>query len=380
MTDAPDGSGYLLYHSIGQYPGKAEDLARAMAGFAQVWGRPDAGQWPVILGLRDRFLDRWRAILNAPPGSLTTTENVTSAVAAVLLSLPDDRLRGRVVLIAEDCFPSNHFLLTGLADRLGFTLRTVPLRPGADWVEDEDFLAAWTPEVGLALVTWVSSLTSHRVDVAAMVAHGRRMGSLIGLDITQGAGLLPIDVQAPAVDFAVSTSLKWMCGTPGAGVLYVSPDLTTRSAPPLRGWFSQPDPFNWDLTRFAYAPDIRRFDSGTPAVMAAAASLPALDWHARQDPAALLAHNRGLQSRLQQGLQALGLPLASPASPDHRGGSLMVKLPGPGDVQRALALLTAADVHADGRGRLLRLSPGIMTTAAGADRALAALEGLHKAR
>ena len=47
-----DGSGYLLYHSIGQYPGKAEDLAAAMAGFADVWGRPDDGQWAAILDLR----------------------------------------------------------------------------------------------------------------------------------------------------------------------------------------------------------------------------------------------------------------------------------------------------------------------------------------
>ena len=58
----------------------------------------------------------------------------------------------------------------------------------------------------------------------------------------------------------------------------------------MRGWFSQPDPFNWDITRFAYAPDIRRFDNGTPGVMAAAASLPALDWHAGQDRGAMLAH------------------------------------------------------------------------------------------
>ena len=378
MTDAPDGSGYLLYHSIGQYPGKAEDMARGLAAFAETWGRADTAQWPMALGLRDRFLERWRAILNAPEASLTTTENVTSAVAAVLLALPDHHLRGRTVLIAEDCFPSNHFLLAGLADRLGFTLRTVPLRPGADWVEDEDFLAAWTPDVGLALVTWISSLTSHRVDVAAMVAHGRRMGSLIGVDVTQGAGLLPFDVRAPAVDFAVSTSLKWMCGSPGAGVLYVAPDLTAQSAPPLRGWFSQPDPFNWDLTRFSYAGDIRRFDSGTPAIMAAAASLPALDWHARQDRATLLAHNRALQSRLQDGVQALGLPLASPASLDQRGGSLMLKLPDAEALQPALIRLAQADVHADGRGRLLRLSPGAMTTAEGVDRALAALAGLRK--
>lgn len=44
MAEGGDGSGYFLYHSIGQYPGKASDLAAAMTNFAQVWGRSDDGQ------------------------------------------------------------------------------------------------------------------------------------------------------------------------------------------------------------------------------------------------------------------------------------------------------------------------------------------------
>jgi selenocysteine lyase/cysteine desulfurase len=188
--------------------------------------------------------------------------------------------------------------LQRLADVLGFTLKTVPLRQGAAHVEDEDFLEAWTPDVGLALLTWVSSTSSARTDLAAMTAKARQVGSLVGVDITQAAGLLPFDVMAPEVDFALSTSLKWMCGTPGAGVIYVAPRLIPHCHPHLQGWFSQDNPFNWDITAFAPAPDIRRFDNGTPGCMAAIASLPALDWHAAQDHAQLLAHNRRLTASL----------------------------------------------------------------------------------
>jgi len=375
MTMKDDGSGYLLYHSIGHYPGKARDLAAAMADFAEVWGRADDGQWPAILGLRARYLARWATLIGAPEGSVTTAENVTAAVASLMTALPPEVLVGRKLLVAGDCFPSLHFLLTGMQSRLGFTLETVPLRQGASWVEDEDIAAAWTAEVGVALLTWVSSTSSHRSDIAALAEHGRRQGSIVGVDITQGAGLLPFDVMAPQVDFTVSTSLKWMCGTPGAGMLHVAPALIDRCRPELRGWFSQPDPSNWDLDRFSYAPDIRRFDHGTPGIMAAAATLPALDWHAAQDHGEILACNRALSAQLVEGMDALHLPLASPRDAQARGGSVMAMLPESLPAAKALEALRAAGCFADARGQLLRLSPGMMTTAEGVGRALTALRG-----
>ena len=367
---------YFLYHSIGMYPGKSQDLAAAMTTFAKVWGQPDDGQWAFVLGQRGKFIDRWRGILNAAPHSLTTAENVTQAFHALLAALPAGHLRGRRVLVGADCFPSNHFLLAGMAEKYGFTLQTVPLRQGAAFVEDEDFLDAWTPQVGLALLTWVSSTSSHRIDLKRMVAHGRRMGSLIGTDITQAAGLIPYDVMAPEVDFTLSTSLKWMCGTPGAGILYVSPRLIAHCHPELRGWFSQSNPFNWDITAFAYAPDIRRFDNGTPGCMAALASLPALDWHAGQDKAALLVHNRRLTARLIEAADDLALPLLSPRDPSRRGGSVMLRLPDRQPAAEVVGALRLQGITTDARGQTLRLSPGNLTTMAGVELLVAALTGL----
>ncbi|NBZ86697.1 aminotransferase class V-fold PLP-dependent enzyme [Stagnihabitans tardus] len=368
------GESYFLYHSIGQYPAKARDLAAAMADFAVCWGTADDSQWGHVLPLRQRFIDRWSAIINAPQGALTTFESVTQAFHALLISLPPGHLRGKKLLVAADCFPSNHFLLQGMGQKYGFELKTVALRQGAAAVEEEDFLDAWTPDVGLALLTWVSSTSSARIDLPRMVAHGRRMGSLVGVDITQAAGLLRFDVMAPEVDFAVSTSLKWMCGTPGAGVLYLSPRLIPHCQPELRGWFSQDNPFNWDISRFSYAGDIRRFDNGTPGVIAAVASLPALDWHAAQDKAAILAHNRKLTARLIDLADELSLSLVTPRDEARRGGSVMVKLPETQNAQALVASLRAQGITTDARGQTLRLSPGVMTTDAGVDRLAAALK------
>lgn len=371
MSDA-----YFLYHSIGMYPEKTQDLARAMADFAAIWGRGDDGQWGHVLPLRQRFVDHWAALLHAEPGTMTTFENVTSAVHGLVHALPQAQLSGKKVLVAADCFPSVHFLLQQMAARRGFTLVTVPLRPGATWVTDDDFERHWGPDVALALLTWVSSTSSHRIGLDRLVVHGRKMGSVIGADITQGAGLLPFDVTAPQVDFAVSTSLKWMCGVPGAGVLYVRPGLIPLLAPELSGWFSQENPFNWDITAFARAGDIRRMDNGTPGCMAAIASLPALEWHSRQDHGALLAHNRDLCARIIAGAEALGLTLASPRDADRRGGSVMLRLTDAASAALVVEGLRARAITADARGAVLRLSPGGMTTASGTEALLDALADL----
>lgn len=360
MTDRKEG--YFLYHSIGQYPGKEADLSKAMAELASVWSAPDDQQWSYMLGKRAEFIDLWRALIDAPERSTTTCENVTQGVHMLLTSLPADRLRGRTVLVAADCFPSNHFLLSRLQERFGFELKTVHPRQGASWVADDDMIAEWDSDVALALVTWVSSTTSHKTNLENLATHGRAMGSLIGVDITQAAGLLPFSVQEPEIDFAVSTSLKWMCGTPGAGMLYVHPDLIAECRPELRGWFSQDNPFNWDIDAFDYAPDIRRFDNGTPAILPAAATVPALKWHATIDTRALLHHNRLLCDIVIEGTDELGLTLLTPRNEQERGGSLMIDLTTEGIASETLATLNAAGFSADIRGTILRLSPGIQTT------------------
>ena len=292
------GDAYLLYHSIGHYPEKESDLIQELTAFSKTWAAFDDGQWGEVLTKRQRFIDLWAELIRAPKGSLTTAENVTAAMMSLIGALPPAMLNGKKVLVAEDGFPSIHFLLSGLAERYGFTLQTVPLRQGAHWVEEDDMIAEWDEDVALALLTWISSTTSHRNDLTRLVAHGRAMGSLIGVDITQGAGLLPYDVTAPQVDFVISTSLKWLCGTPGAGILYVADALMPLCEPDLRGWFSQANPFSWALDAFAFAPDARRFDNGTPSTLSAIASLPALEWRMQQEDAVFVAHNLTLSTRL----------------------------------------------------------------------------------
>src|SRR5262245_2558410 len=364
------GSVYFLYHSIGMFPGKEALIAEGLRKYAHLWSLPDDSQWPQALAIRQKFVERWRSLINAQPGTLTTAENVTTALYSLIGSLPPRYLGGRRVLVAADCFPSLHFLLAGLAQQHGFSLDTVPLRAGESWVREEDFIARWTADVGVALITQVTSTASYRCDIAALVAHGRRMGSLVGVDVTQGIGLIPHDAQTPEVDFTGSTSLKWLSGTAGAGILQVRAALLRECRPELRGWFSQENPFSWDLNAFNYAPDARRFDHGTPSVVACAGTLPALQWHAQQDCAALLSHNRSLTDAIIAGADDLGLELVTPRDESRRGGSVMLKVPTSADPRAVVDRLRTADIYTDCRGTTLRLSPGNVTTLSGVERLL----------
>ncbi|HEU4778905.1 MAG TPA: aminotransferase class V-fold PLP-dependent enzyme [Steroidobacteraceae bacterium] len=370
-----DGSGYFLYHSIGMFPGKDERTAEALARVAALWGTPDDAQWPQSLEIRQQFLTRWSELIGAPSGTLTATANVTTALYSMIGALPDRILRGRKLLIAADCFPSLHFLLSGMAERRGFALDTVPMRPGEYWVRDEDFISRWAADVGVALLTWVTSTASHRCDLRALVDHGHKMGSVVGVDITQGVGIVPFNVDDAGADFVVGSTLKWLCGIAGAGVLQVRDELLRQCRPELRGWFSQENPFSWALDSFAYARDARRFDHGTPSILACAACVPALEWHARQNVAELQAHNRRLVEAVVEGCVALGLKLVSPEAAAQRGGSVMLQLPAAVNPAAVVEGLREEKVFADCRGTTLRLSPGNVTTIEGVQRLLRALQG-----
>lgn len=354
-------SGYFLYHSIGTFAGKAELMSKALSEFSSIWAAENDRQWPAALQKRQQFIDLWCQLIEAPAGSLTTAENVTTALYSLIGSLPRKTLAGKRVLIAADCFPSLHFMLAGIAGRFGFTLETVPLRVDETWVRDDDMIAHWQEDVALALLTFVTSTSSYRTDLRRLTDHGHRMGTIVGADITQGVGVAPFSIADTQIDFVVSTSLKWLCGTSGAGILQVKPELLTSCMPKLRGWFSQENPFSWDLDQFSYAGDMRRFDHGTPAILASVASLPGLEWALKTSVAQIAEQNRERTRLLIEYAQENGWKLVSPQDESQRGGSVMLSLPEHIDSARIVGSLRAQQLYCDARGKILRLSPGFVT-------------------
>lgn len=363
------GDGYALYHSIGLRPGGQEAMAGCLADFARIWSAPNGEAWGRLLPMLDEFRTAWARLLGRVNASeIALTPSVTASLMSLIDAVEKGRLRGRTVLIADDAFPSLHFLLQGLAGVAGFEIRRVARRQGAAWTESADFAASMDDGVGLALVTWVSSTSSAVSDLETIAANAPD-DCLVVVDVTQGIGIVPLDLP-PRIDAVVGSSLKWLCGTAGAGILWVRPECLDAMKPAFRGWFSQPNPMAWDIDRFQFAPDARRFENGTPSPLPYVASLPGLQWVLERGVDSLLAHNRALTNLLVEGLLEGGLCLATPADPARRGGSVMADLGTEEAAKEAVQRLAAVNVHTDSRSSVLRISPGTITTAEAIERCL----------
>ena len=105
-------------------------------------------------------------------------------------------------------------------------------------------------------------------DVAAIVKRAHEVGAYVVADLYQSAGTVPVDVTAWDVDFATGGSVKWLCGGPGAGYLYVAPRLRDRLKPRVTGWMAHAHPFAFETGPIEYAGDATRFLHGSPAIPA----------------------------------------------------------------------------------------------------------------
>ena len=160
----------------------------------------------------------------------------------------------------------------------------------------------------------------------------------------------------------------------GAGILYVRPDLLANCRPELRGWFSQENPFSWDLDKFSYAGDARRFDHGTPAVLASVASLPGISWAMERGIDAIRANNLQHAHKIIARARDMGWTIVSPLDDAERGGSVMLSLPQDANPAEVVNELRSRKIYCDARGRTMRLSPGFVTSADAVDRLFDALE------
>ncbi len=124
-----------------------------------------------------------------------------------------------------------------------------------------------TALVAISLVLFRSGTLQ---EVAPVIERAHHVGAHVVLDVYQGAGTVPMDVTALGADFAVGGSVKWLCGGPGAGYLYVRPDLMAALKPAVVGWAGHASPFAFETGAIRYAGSADRFQSGTPNVPALA--------------------------------------------------------------------------------------------------------------
>ena len=137
---------------------------------------------------------------------------------------------------------------------------------------------------------------------------------------------MPLDVTELDVDFATGGSVKWLCGGPGAGWLYVRPDLAASLEPTLVGWQGHARPFDFE-PELEYAEGVARFLTGTPNVPALYAASAGYDVIEEVGVDRIRANSIRQTRLLIELLDEAGFEVGSPRDSARRGGTVLVKTP-----------------------------------------------------
>ncbi len=311
---------YLVNHSLGAMPASVPDKLRE---FAEQWATRGVRAWgegwwsaPVDVG---NVLAR---IANAPTDSIAMHPNVSTVQSVIASALDFSKKRNKVVYTDLE-FPTNMYVWEG---QRRFGARIECVKTDGVSVDHERLLAAIDEETLIVPLSHVCFKSHFLVDAKAVCDKARAVGALVLLDTYQSLGTVPVDVQALGVDMICGGSVKWLCGGPGAGYLYVRPDLQDKLEPRITGWAAHAAPFAFETGPQRYAKGIRRFLNGSPAVPSLLAATAGYEMVLEAGVHNIRAHSTRLTEKLRADMLARGFTINSPVDPRQRGGTLTVGL------------------------------------------------------
>jgi kynureninase len=346
---------YLVSHSLGAMPRRAGD---ELAEYARTWAERGVRAWaegwwkmPVTVG------DLVGRVIGAPAGSVAMHQNVSVAQSVVLSCFDLSGPRNRIVY--EDLnFPSVMYVYE--AHRaLGAEIAMVKSDDGMT-VPLERFLATIDERTLLVPLSHVIFRSGYVQDVPAIVRRAHEMGAYVVADLYQSAGTVPVDVAGWDVDFATGGSVKWLCGGPGAGYLYVAPRLRDHLRPRVTGWMAHARPFAFEGGAIDYAEGAERFLHGTPSVPALYAARAGYEIVTAIGVDAIRRKSLRQVQLLMDQARAAGLEPRTPDDPARRGGMAILDVPHGEAVTRELVRREIIVDHRPGAG--IRYSPHFYTT------------------
>ncbi len=353
---------YFLSHSVGLLPLSAE--AGLSRDFFNPWADGRSDLWPHWLERIEAWRRALAPVIGAAPETICPQTNISSALTKILFSLPERRGRKKIVL-TEDDFPTAGFVFEQ-ARRIG--LEPVFLKGGPHLADPDAWAPAFADDVALLHVTHVFSNRGVRAPVAEIVRRARERGAVVIVDVAQSAGAIAVEAARWSADFVVGTSIKYLCGGPGAAFLVADPSSAGAAAPADVGWFSHENPFEFDIRNFRYASGAARFWGGTPSVAPYIVARAGAEAIGAAGVAAIERRTQGLLDRLLARLPAE--VVLSHARAGERGASVIIA---PRRPDKARAALAAEKAAYDERMGGLRFSVHLYTEEAEVDRLAGAL-------
>lgn len=349
-----DTTVYLISHSLGAMPRRASDRLQE---YADVWASRGVRAWaegwwdmPVTVG------DEVGRIIGAPPGSVVMHQNVSVCQSLILSCFNPEPKRNKIVC-EELNFPSVLYVYEAHARDGRLRIETVKSDDGIT-IPLERILAAIDEETLLVPISHVLFKSAFLQDARAIIERAHEVGAYVVLDTYQSAGTVPFDVTELDVDFVTGGSVKWLCGGAGAGYLYVRPDLQLKLEPKTTGWMAHEAPFAFE-SEMTYAPDIRRFLHGSPALPALYAAQSGYRIINEIGVQKIRAKSTRQTERLIELALEAGFNVTSPRDPERRGGTVTIAAEHAGAVTKELIRREFIVDYRPGAG--VRISPHFYT-------------------
>ena len=252
---------YLDGNSLGRLPNASE--AAMHATVQTQWGEHLVRAWPDWIDEPTRVGDVLAAgVVGAEPGEVlvgdSTTVNLFKLAGAAAAAARDTDPRRTVIVTNEGNFPTDRYVLAGVADLLGMRMHLI---------RAEELGDALGEDTALLCLSHVEYDSGERRDLAAVTENARSHGVRVLWDLSHSAGSVPVQLAAAHAELAVGCTYKYLNAGPGApSYLYVRRDLQPLLQTPIRGWFGQQDQFGMQRD-YVPASGIRRFAAGTPPIL-----------------------------------------------------------------------------------------------------------------
>ena len=350
-----DKTVYLISHSLGAMPKATHERLQE---YADIWGSRGVRAWaegwwdmPVTVG------NEVARIIGADPGTVVMHQNVSICQSLVLSCLRPTAQRNKIVY-SELNFPSVMYVYEAHARDGNLRIETVKSDDGIT-VPLERMLAAIDETTLLVPFSHVLFKSAFLQDAKAIIDRAHEVGAMVVLDTYQSAGTVPFSVKELNADFATGGSVKWLCGGPGAGYLYVRPDLQSTLEPKTTGWMAHEQPFAFD-TSLRYAPNITRFLHGSPAIPALYAAISGYEIINAIGVDKIREKNTRQTNYLVELAEEAGFKVTSPRAANQRGGTITIAHDHAGAVAKELIRREFIIDYRPGAG--IRISPHFYTT------------------
>jgi kynureninase len=318
---------YLNGNSLGPLPVRTQ--ARIAELVDQDWGVGLVRSWDKWIHLPRQAGDMLgEHLLGAAAGQVIVCDSVTVNVYKLTSAALDFRVGRDVIITDDDNFPTDRYVLEGIAAQRGCELRLIHTDIDQG-VSEQALAAALDDRVALVELSHVAYRSGALADMARLTELIHSAGALALWDLCHSVGAVPIELDAAGADLAVGCTYKYVNGGPGApALLYVRDELQHQLRQPIWGWFSHRDQFEMG-PRYDPAPGISAFLTGTPDIIGAAAVEEGARLLAeagmRQLRAKSIALTEYLIALADEWLAPLGFGLASPRAADRRGGHVSLR-------------------------------------------------------